>query len=239
MNIRLFLTACLANLPAVVLAASPLAPVGQYNEAYVEEVPVSGANFLLGYQYTGSALPERFEPQIFVPVDFKGDTVCFSVRTSDGRYKAQNDFVVPAGQSGWSSLDVDGSAYKEIVAALVNQPNLAVMAFAGRCEQPAIDAPILPVRLSTSADQTLEVRATSLGWKSLIAGLQVGSGPFQTMECGKVPGLKNPAYDYSCSLPVKALKGQTGSGKAVLKLIRKGYGSVKPERYEAKLILGQ
>ena len=200
--------------------------IGDFDEHYSSEVPVSG-NIIAGVMLvsTAKATARGFSPHILVPGQIADDEiVCLSVVSQDGVYSSRNSYRVPAAtESSLIPADYTKSLYKELLDDQAEA--FAVKAMLGACGQNGN----APYRVASAGPQasdydSLLLLIDSLGATDVIAAARTPDRKIIKGQCEEIIGQRKTGYDFTCRLPGAAL----AEGSLTVKVQRLRFGRKMP-----------
>ena len=192
----LLLTAYAANWPRAELRSS-------FDETLREEVPLSGT-VLVGVAVPAAAnsYANNESPPIlvFVPSSIDTTDLCVTVRSRDGRYRAQNRYkLTPDAQGVFVQLEFP-TQYPKLLQTF-RKDDVAVLAASGSCNnrKPKQFLPAAWGEPAENATHTLELSVNG-GRKKVTAEI-VGTN-MAPQKCRRIREAHRKAFDTTCALAI-------------------------------------
>ena len=226
------LVVMLSNTAAI---AEPLVAVldpaaGQLQEVYKDEVPVSG-RVIAGLSLAGVPLPGKLA--IFPQASASGSKVCVQVMSRDGRYWAQNNFLIPA-------ASVDGPVrlqYDSRYSEQLNQAaafDLAILSYLGPCVTAGTPEYVLSSRAKLSDQANALVIYVNSARADTYASVVNRSKRGKPTKCRRFTEGRRTGYDTICEIALQ--DGDAALEQLQVKVFRRKYEkSLKPVDLRVRL----
>lgn len=182
----------------------PKAPLRSgFQENLREEVPLSGS-LLVGATVSAGGGPSARNTAppifVFVPASAPGSDACVTVRSRDGRYRAENRYELPP-NSGGSFAQLDFPSDHPKLLRTYGREDVTVLARPGPCESPNADR-YLPASWGEPPQGTINslILAVNGGRKKVTAEiLDTDIGP---VKCRRIGETHTKAFDTLCELDI-------------------------------------
>ncbi|RLA44225.1 MAG: hypothetical protein DRR04_10640 [Gammaproteobacteria bacterium] len=193
-------------------------------EAYSEEVPVSG-RVIAGVSFAGTVFPG--ELAIFPLGASAGDKVCVQIMSRDGRYWAENNFLLPDGAlDGPIQLRYDSHYADELQAFESN--DLAILSRLGACDDPANDKYVLSSRGKLADRGRALLVFVNSARADTYAGVMNRPDREKPRKCRRIVEGRRTGYDTICEIALR--EDDAGLENLEIKVYRRKYEkSLKPE----------
>ncbi|RLA55975.1 MAG: hypothetical protein DRQ98_03640 [Gammaproteobacteria bacterium] len=193
-------------------------------EAYNEEVPVSG-RVIAGVSLVGATLPG--ELVIFPLAASAGDKVCVQIMSRDGRYWAENNFLLPDGAlDGPIQLRYDSRYADELQA--FESSDLAILSHLGACDDPANDKYVLNSRSKLADEARALFVFVNSARADTYAGVMNRPDREKPQKCRRIVEGRRTGYDTICKIALR--EDDAGLKNLEIKVYRRKYEkSLKPE----------
>ena len=191
--LTLFCSSSSAN--ELVATLDPKASV--LNELYKNEVPVSG-KVIAGIGISG--VDTNYELALFPNKSSDLGFACVQVMSRDGRYWAENTFVLPPVSSN-TPIKLDyPSKYNDVLSGY-DAEDLAILSFIGRCQKKGRVSYIVTSRQKLSdKGKSLIVYVNSARADAYIKVLSGGSSARRSKKCSKITEGRRTGYDTICRI---------------------------------------
>lgn len=195
-----------------VLASDLASVIGEFEERFSKEVPVSGnvvAGLMLVSSVTSSV--KVFSPYIQLPGSSeKPEVVCLSVVSQDGVYSSHNSYRIPA-NSGSKIVQADYS--QSMYHSLLSSSDLpvALKAQPGKCGQTQPNRYFIARNGQVDDSAELILKVDSLGATDVLVAAKGADRKVIRGQCKVLEGERKTGFDYSCRLPLdfKSVDGTT------------------------------
>lgn len=190
-----------------------LAPTGLGVERYADAAKISGS-LIAGLSIPGIKQADRPIVSAFVPVAWRGTTVCLEAVSQDGRYEASWEFLVAGDWTGGLSavpLDTEHADY----LSQADIGSLASLLRLGQCGDPStVVAPASwNVHPKLKRDEMLFLQLNSFRADEVY----IISPEGEELTCRATRDTHRIAYDFECQVPVSMIRNG-GSEFEILRL---------------------
>ena len=206
-------------------SAEVAAVVGEFDEHFSQEVPVSG-NVVAGLMFKPdeNTAGSDFKPYVQLPKAEKNiDMFCLSVVSQDGVYSSRNSYRVPeVGESNVLFADYSQTKHSEILnnhkipVALKVQP--------GQCGDTAPNTYLPSGTGDSAASSGLLLMIDSLGATDVLVAARGQDRRIVRGKCKSLEGERKTGFDFKCDLPIAA----NGDGAIEIKIQRTRFGRKMP-----------
>lgn len=222
--IRLFSCSLLA-FASPVISSEIASVVGEFEEHFSKEVPVSG-NVVAGLMLVPSlaAAKQNFAPYIQLPASSdKPQVVCLSVVSQDGVYSSHNSYQVPINSSGKDiQADYSQSAHNELLSQ--SNTRIALKAQPGQCGQTQPNKYLIASNGRVEGAAELFLMIDSLGATDVQVAARGTDRKIVRGQCQTNEGERKTGFDYACRLPIALDAGE----KVQVKIQRLRFGRKMP-----------
>lgn len=200
---RISAVLCLTLLPTTLFAQEIKLAETEFREFVTENARVSGdivMGVMLSDDSSSPALPYLSTANHWITSDAETQ-VCVRIVTKDGRYEAENTYVVPQRyQQSSAEFPYDGTRSD----ILTREPAAALVKIGSCGSRDAVAVPVLPQTETAPKLDLLHVFINAAGNAVDVAW---GRGRDQTADCVDVTELDGLKYTSRCDVPLSALQG--------------------------------
>lgn len=178
--------------------------VGEFDEHYSTEVPVSG-NVIAGLMLAPASkiISQEFSPYIQLPESTDmPQTVCLSVVSQDGVYSANNTYRIPPSAVG-NLIRADYTQSKHQQILIEKDASIALKAQPGSCGNVSSDQYLITQNGPDNSDAQLILKIDSLGATDVLVASRGADRKVTRGQCQQLAGDRKTGFDYSCTLPVQ------------------------------------
>lgn len=186
--------------------AAELKPTSNFREVLTQEVPVSGSGMIVGVEFIETNPRQnqtRFEPHVYIGSELPSATsFCVSVKSSDGQYSAENEFIgTPPLTRGWIPLNYQSSRFLTNLKEWCVKNRLAIAVTQGSCAQKHLGQYIpAAIQKPLTAPTQISLSISSLAAINVATGMQSDSGERIRGSCQKITDAQTTGFDYRCLL---------------------------------------
>ncbi|WP_100636826.1 hypothetical protein [Marinomonas sp. ef1] len=189
--------------PYVAISAPIASVVGEFEEHYSKEVPVSG-NVIAGIMVSTQDvnLSNIFSPSVLVIDSNSLDRFfCLSVVSVDGIYSSRNTYQLPNNiTGGFVVADYSKSEYLELLEQAGK--DFAVKAVPGKCMSESESTYFVSNASTSSKIDEISFLIDSIGATDIVLAARDESKKRFYGECEPIIGDRKTGFDYRCKLPL-------------------------------------
>lgn len=225
---QLLLSAFLLSYSHAAISADDIAILDpeslSFNEVYKDDVPVSG-RVIAGIGMSGMAIND--ELTLFPMMSGSQGYACIQVMSRDGRYWAENSFVLPKSNSGNAIKVKYPSKYNDLLNEY-GADDLAVLSYLGRCQKKKTSSFIVTSREKLISDRkALVVYVNSSRSDTYIRVMNDVSNK-ENKKCRKITEGRRTGYDTICTVDMS--NNELKADPLKLGIYRRKFNkSLKPE----------
>ena len=207
-----------------VLAGPPVAwpRTTPLHETFHEEAPVSG-RVVTGLMLAGSGGSARLA--LLPPAAVAGGSVCVQVVSRDGRYWAENTFVLPPAVGGQPVLLAYPSAHRDLLRTL-GEDELALLAYQGECGRRGGRQLLLSARSPADTPPGRVWIFVNSGRTDTYVQVKNDAGARRPSRCRRIRQGRRTAFDTVCT--VELPKPEAVAGPLEVRILRRRYERMLP-----------
>lgn len=185
--------------------------VGDFDEQYSNEVPVSG-NVIAGVMLATVGRSKSFDPHILkhtlsssAPAD-----LCLSMVSQDGTYHSRNTYQTPnVSDTTLIAVDYSKTHYSDFLQQNAGQ-HIAMKAQPGNCASTDADTYLATAISNNLVEQrSLILQIDSLGATEVKSAARGKDRTIIQGVCKSISGERKTGYDFTCTIPLDALSNET------------------------------
>lgn len=171
------------------------------NEVYKDDVPVSG-RVLAGISLVGEKVVDGLA--IFPDSNAGGSRVCVQIMSRDGRYWAENEFLIPEAEIDGPVKLYYNSRYNVLERSA--RDDLAMLSFTGNCDSNTAPEYFLTSRSGFIDQEKVLLMFVNSGRADTYASIQNSSKRSRPEKCRHITEGRRTGYDTICELKLDGLE---------------------------------